>query len=140
MNDRQIAALKPRDTRYEKSIGDPRGLIVVVPDEGEPDDVLFHGRADSANKALNGVIAAMNELAEMEGKTVEHFSPHDLRKTMVTWMRNPARGIDRDTVSRCQSHILGGVTEKNYVFDEYLDAKKEAWKAWGDYLDTLKAK
>jgi len=109
-----------------------------------PTEVLFEGRTDDLNKATNRVVAKMQELAAKDGKTVEHWSPHDLRRTMSNWMgdqidENDEPVFDEFIIERCLSHIERSVRAKHYSSNRYLASKKRAWLAWGNHLEKVLA-
>lgn len=67
-------------------------------------------------------------------KDLEHFTPHDLRRTAASHMT--ALGIPRLIVSKILNHSENSVTA---IYDRhsYDTEKQEALVKWGDYLNQL---
>jgi integrase len=72
------------------------------------------------------------------------LTPHDLRRTMATNMRNKNNklGIKPHDVSAVLNHrSVETVTDEHYdmndYLDEYLDEKREALEKWGAFIDSL---
>ena len=65
---------------------------------------------------------------------IEHFTPHDLRRTAASMMT--ASGIQRLTVSKILNHVESGVTA---VYDRhsYDKEKRQALEAWGRKLELI---
>ncbi|MBT6717014.1 MAG: tyrosine-type recombinase/integrase, partial [Nitrospina sp.] len=65
---------------------------------------------------------------------IEHFTPHDLRRTAASMMT--ASGIQRLTVSKILNHVESGVTA---VYDRhsYDKEKRQALEAWGRKLESI---
>ena len=68
---------------------------------------------------------------------LEHFTPHDLRRTAASHMTG--MGISRLVVSKILNHAESGVTA---VYDRhsYDNEKREALDAWAARVDTLTRK
>lgn len=65
---------------------------------------------------------------------IEHFTPHDLRRSAATMMT--ASGVQRLTVSKILNHVESGVTA---VYDRhgYDQEKRRALESWGRKLDAI---
>ncbi len=65
---------------------------------------------------------------------LEHFTPHDLRRTAATMMT--ALGFQRLIVSKILNHSESGTTK---IYDRYTydDEKKKALEAWGRKLELI---
>ena len=85
-----------------------------------------HLRADALPKAVSNNRAAFD---------LEHFRPHDLRRTVVTQMK--ALKTPLDTVSKIMNHTEQGVTAKHYDRYDYADEKFKAMRKWGHKLDHI---
>jgi integrase len=94
-------------------------------------DVPISGFSKS-KKALDTEIATILEENEVE---MEHWTPHDLRRTMTTRLR--AIRIPLAVCSKLLNHAEQGVTSEHYDQYDMLDEKTQAMDAWGDYLEQL---
>lgn len=67
-------------------------------------------------------------------KALNHFTPHDLRRTGATYMTS--MGISRLVVSKILNHVESGVTA---IYDRHgYDAeKKHAMETWGNKLEEI---
>lgn len=65
------------------------------------------------------------------------WTPHDLRRTMATQMRETLR-VSSDTVERCLNHTPAGIVG-TYQTGELLAERKAAFDAWGQELERLHA-
>lgn len=58
------------------------------------------------------------------------WTPHDLRRTGATMMRQ--LGVSLDIIDRCQNHILhGSKVRRHYMHHDYANEKRAAWAALG---------
>jgi integrase len=64
---------------------------------------------------------------------IDHFTPHDLRRTAAT--RMTAAGVPRDTVGKILNHTELGVTAKTYDRYGYAKEKVAAMRKWGRHLE-----
>ncbi len=71
----------------------------------------------------------------LDGKSMDQWTPHDLRRTMTTRLREMR--IPLVVCSRLLNHADRGVTAEHYDMYDMLDEKEQAMDAWGDYLDRL---
>jgi integrase len=65
---------------------------------------------------------------------IDHFTPHDLRRTMASLMTG--LGIPRLTVSKVLNHSEGGAT-KIYDRHTYDAEKRQALEAWSRKLESI---
>lgn len=70
-----------------------------------------------------------------EGEELPHFTPHDLRRTMTTKLREMR--VPLHVCARLLNHAERGVTSEHYDQYEMLDEKTQAMATWGMYLDRL---
>lgn len=84
---------------------------------------LGHISTDTINAALSNL--------EID---IEHFTVHDLRRTMRTQLA--ALGIRTEVAERCLNHKLKGVID---IYDrhDYLDLRREALILWSQRLESL---
>jgi len=82
-------------------------------------------RHDAVSKAVRRDESALN---------VEHFTPHDLRRTAASQMASA--GISRLVISKILNHVDSSVTA---VYDRhsYDKDKRKALNAWARQLDTI---
>jgi len=115
-----------------------RGLL-AAPADAEPATYVFTTRGDrpisgysKAKGRLDGAVATARSeagLADLEPWTI-----HDLRRTVGTGLGK--LGISRFIIARLLNHADRTVTG---IYDryEYLDEKRHALEAWGQYLENL---
>jgi integrase len=65
----------------------------------------------------------------------ERFTPHDLRRTATTRMRD--LGVSKDDVKLVLNHIDRSITGRHYDRYEGLREKRRALELWGAYLESL---
>lgn len=82
-------------------------------------------------KPLKGRSKASGALILARGK----WTPHDLRRTMATRMRQDLR-VSTDVVERCLNHTPQGIVG-TYQTGELMDERKEAFSAWGKEMQRL---
>jgi integrase len=80
---------------------------------------------------LKGRTEAAGTLSLARGE----WTPHDLRRTMATQMRETLR-VSSDVVERCLNHKPQGIASV-YQTGELLAERKEAFEAWGRELERL---
>jgi integrase len=83
-----------------------------------------------AKKYLDKQIAKV-----LEGGEMEHWTPHDLRRTMTTRLRELR--ISLHVCSRLLNHAERGVTAEHYDMYDMLDEKTQAMNTWSTYLARL---
>ena len=86
------------------------------------------GNAPFTPEAVNHAVRINNF------QNIEHFTPHDLRRTAVSHMT--ALGIPRLVVSKILNHSENSITA---IYDRhsYDKEKKEALEKWGDKLNKI---
>ncbi len=80
---------------------------------------------------LKGRSKASSTLLLARGK----WTPHDLRRTMATRMRQDLR-VSTDVVERCLNHTPQGIVG-TYQTGDLMDERREAFHAWGKELQRL---
>ena len=66
---------------------------------------------------------------------IEHFSPHDLRRTAAThWQR---LGYPPHLIGALLAHTRRDLTTTVYAIHHYRDERREALQTWGDFLGGL---
>lgn len=68
---------------------------------------------------------------------LEHFTVHDLRRTMSSLLHE--QGFHPDVIGASLSHAIEG-TRGVYNRAEYIEDRRKLMQAWADYLDTLTVK
>ena len=93
---------------------------------------LFPSPRDGQHIAETSVDHAVRENAEHF--EVDHFTPHDLRRTAASMMT--ASGIQRLTVAKVLNHVESGVTA---VYDRhsYDKEKQKGLRSWGRQLEAI---
>ena len=73
-------------------------------------------------------------LSNLPKLVIDHFTPHDLRRTTATMMT--AMGFQRLTVGKILNHSEGGATK---IYDRYTydEEKRQALEAWGSKLKNI---
>jgi integrase len=84
---------------------------------------------DKPNKRLR---AKMNELA---GWDLEHFTPHDLRRTCETGLA--MLGTPQPIIDRITNHVTGRGMSRVYNMYDYRDEKLAAIQKWADHVEGV---
>ena len=84
---------------------------------------------DKPNKRLR---KRMNELA---GRELEHFTPHDLRRTCETGLA--MLGTPQPIIDRITNHITGRGMARVYNMYDYRNEKAAALQKWADHVEGL---
>ena len=84
---------------------------------------------DKPNKRLR---KRMNELA---GRELEHFTPHDLRRTCETGLA--MLGTPQPIIDRITNHITGRGMARVYNMYDYRNEKAAALQKWADHVEEL---
>lgn len=95
-------------------------------------------------KATDAIRTQMDALANSSGKKIDHWTMHDLRRTLVTGM-NGLRDeddmplVDEIVVEKVVNHTLAGVKGVYNRYSYYRD-KKRALALWADHLKSIDEK
>lgn len=91
------------------------------------------GDAPMEQKTLN---ASLTKLCTRLGDHCRHFTPHDLRATMRSWLS--AMGVTVPVAERCLNHSLGGLLA---IYDkhDYLLERRAALEQWTAFLIACEA-
>ena len=137
------------------------GLIFVIPlmdrtvslFSGQPrsnsSDLVFWSRAaphrhvSGTTKFHAGIFSAMKALAEEDGRSLEWWTLHDLRRTMATKMSGFRDSRDRPlvpphVVDACLNHVSGSAkagVAGVYNHHQYYAEKKCAFRLWHAHLE-----
>ena len=65
---------------------------------------------------------------------LDHFTPHDLRRSAATHMTGPPCKVARFILERVLNHAEQSVTGRHYDFYQYDDEKRHALNAWAARL------
>lgn len=91
----------------------------------------FSGRKLSKN-TLNRVLMKCVEIAKERGLKLDHFTPHDFRRTASTHLHEA--GFNSDVIEKCLAHEQGGVRAV-YNKAEYAEQRKKMLQDWADMID-----
>lgn len=97
---------------------------------------LLPGRYDTeagiSNATLNRVIDATLTKLSAEGREMEPFTVHDLRRTGSTLLHEA--GFNSDWIEKCLAHVQKGV-RAIYNKAEYAEQRRQMLQAWADMVD-----
>ena len=116
-----------------------RALLKAVPRPDRSARVFQRLGCDDDN--VNRFRDRMGELAAQEGKTVEHWTIHDLRRTFGTTLQNMVDADERsvaglDEIKKIIGHTLQGAAAA-YLQGDQIPLKRRVMRVWNDYLDGL---
>ncbi|RPH28321.1 site-specific integrase [Buttiauxella warmboldiae] len=85
-----------------------------------------------SNAALNGVITTTVKVAQSQGKALEHFTVHDMRRTASTLLHEA--GYPSDWIEKCLAHEQRGVRA---VYNKAKYAQQRAYmlQQWANMVD-----
>jgi integrase len=115
------------------------GVLLGDPEDAEPPTYVFTTRRDrpisgysKAKARLDRIITEVRSEAGLPD--LEPWTIHDLRRTVGTGLGR--LGVSRFIIARVLNHADRTVTG---IYDryEYLDEKRHALEAWGQYLKNL---
>ena len=86
----------------------------------------------SFDKPTKRVRARMNELA---GRELNHFTPHDLRRTCETGLA--MLGTPQPIIDRITNHITGRGMARVYNMHDYRAEKTAALQKWADRVEEI---
>ncbi|MGZ8095701.1 MAG: tyrosine-type recombinase/integrase [Methylosarcina sp.] len=95
-------------------------------------DYLLPARSPQKKRLPHISEATLNKAIE-KITSIEHFAPHDLRRTAKTKMQE--FGIDEFITERCLNHKLLGVAG-TYGRHDFFEERKKALQLWANYLDS----
>ncbi|MDX8380440.1 MAG: tyrosine-type recombinase/integrase [Gallionella sp.] len=97
---------------------------------------VLPGRYDQdismSNATLNRTMTAACKAAQTDGQSLEHCSPHDLRRTASTMLHEA--GYNTDWIEKCLAHEQRGVRAV-YNKAEYAEQRRSMLQDWADMLD-----
>jgi integrase len=97
---------------------------------------LLPGRYDTeagiSNATLNRVIDATLAKLSAEGREMEPFTVHDLRRTGSTLLHEA--GFNSDWIEKCLAHVQKGV-RAIYNKAEYAEQRRQMLQSWADMVD-----
>ncbi|SPA25923.1 Integrase [Cupriavidus taiwanensis] len=85
---------------------------------------------------LNRSITVTVELAQKKGLALEHFGPHDMRRTASTILHEA--GFNTDWIEKCLAHEQKGVRAV-YNKAEYAEQRRDMLQQWADMIDDYVA-
>lgn len=85
---------------------------------------------------LNRSITVTVELAQKKGLALEHFGPHDMRRTASTILHEA--GFNTDWIEKCLAHEQRGVRAV-YNKAEYAEQRRDMLQQWADMVDDYVA-
>lgn len=86
-------------------------------------------RGSSLNRAITETIKAVNDI----GVEMEHFTPHDLRRTASTILNE--KGFNTDWIEKSLAHEQMGVRAV-YNKAEYAEQRRDMMQQWADMVDN----
>lgn len=94
------------------------------------------------SKPMKKINDACQRIAKKDGKRMQRFTIHDLRRTVSTGMNglldeNDQPKIAPHIVEKVMNHKLGKVAG-TYNVHEYYAEKKAALRLWADHLDAIR--
>jgi integrase len=109
---------------------------LIWPGYGDPEKPM-----SGFSKALAGILSSMQTLASADGKVVEPWTIHDLRRSVATGMNGLHDAEDRPlipwiVIERVMNHKLPGM-QGVYNRWEYIAEKRSALRLWAEHLERL---
>ena len=93
-----------------------------------------HLRTDGINTNLARSLGNYRECS-VNLLEIEHFTPHDLRRTVSTWLAKNKYSVEiRD---RMLNHVVTTSIDATYSRHSFDDEAKAAWQAWADHVEGL---
>lgn len=102
------------------------GSKYVLPSRYDPDLPM-------SSATINQVLTLTYRLAQKEGKPLNKFGPHDLRRTASTLLHEA--GYNTDWIEKCLAHEQKGVRAV-YNKAEYREQRKAMLQDWADMIDS----
>lgn len=93
------------------------------------------------SKAQKRIRDAVAELGKGEGRTVPHWTLHDLRRTFSSHVNGikdagENRLVAKDHIERAMSHLIGGV-EGTYDRNDYFAEKRRVYRVWEEEVTRI---
>jgi len=99
------------------------------------DDYVFpNAKVKSKHVRLDTVEAHLREA--LPALKVEKFTPHDLRRSMSTWLGQEQ--VDNRIIDRMLNHQPKNL-EKTYNVSQYAKPAAQWWQSWGTHLESMLA-
>lgn len=89
-----------------------------------------------SNATLNRMLALVYEAAQSDGRVLDKFGPHDLRRTASTLLHEA--GYNTDWIEKCLAHEQKGVRAV-YNKAEYAAQRRAMLQDWADMIDSFVA-
>lgn len=102
------------------------GSDYLLPSRYDPDLTI-------SNATLNRILTCVCESANKAGEYLEHFGPHDLRRTASTLLHEA--GYNSDWIEKCLAHEQKGVRAV-YNKAEYAEQRRVMLQDWADMIDA----
>lgn len=113
-------------------------LLIALKTMAGSSEFVLPGRYDvskpMANSTLNRFFQATAEESTKRGKPVDHYGPHDLRRTASTILHE--RGYASDWIEKQLAHEQRGVRAV-YNKAQYLEQRREMMQDWADVIDSF---
>jgi integrase len=87
---------------------------------------------------LTHTVADISAALVSQGLVYEPFELRDIRRTCETIMGRSPLKVPKHIRAHIQSHGLGGVQDRHYDRNEYMEEKREALVLWAWYLRALR--
>lgn len=101
-------------------------------------EYVLPGRYDTSKpmtgNAFNAFFSKIAELATERGHKLDHFGPHDIRRTASTILHE--HGFASDWIEKQLAHEQRGVRAV-YNKAEYLEQRRTMMQAWADMIDAF---
>lgn len=99
---------------------------------------VLPGRYDTdqpmSSATLNRALTVVYETAQKDGKVLDKFGPHDLRRTASTLLHEA--GYNTDWIEKCLAHEQKGVRAV-YNKAEYAEQRRTMIQEWADIIDRF---
>lgn len=112
--------------------------VYVLASPAPPEDAEGYQPIDrtALKNSVGRMIDAENRArAKKKLEPVEHFVPHDLRRTMRTLITEKC-DVQPHVAELCLGHSLGGIFA-TYDTGTYLEDRRKALEAWSAYVDRI---
>jgi putative integrase P4 len=111
-------------------------IVVAFQMYSEGSEYLLPGRMNRkkpiAHSSLNRVIYKTLEQINKDGRVMDDFTVHDLRRTASTLLHEA--GYNSDWIEKCLAHENGGIRAV-YNKAEYAAQRRDMLQAWADMVD-----